>query len=160
MARVQLALNVANLDEAVTFYTAFFHTGPAKLRPGYANFAVDDPPLKLVLFEDPLAAGTVNHLGVEVVSTDEVVSAAEYLVGEGFAVDVESATTCCYALQDKVWVSGPDGARWEVYTVLDDPVAAPTLDESAPCCTSSGAAPVDDPVARDSSPARARRASS
>lgn len=149
MARLQLALNVANLEEAVTFYTTLFRTGPAKRHPGYANFALDDPPLKLVLVEDPLAAGTINHLGVEVFSTDEVNAAAQYLADEGLAVDVESAATCCYAVQDKVWVSGPDGARWEVYTVRRD-VDQSSLDGSSTCGASSGVARVDDPAVRES----------
>ncbi|MHB2029067.1 MAG: ArsI/CadI family heavy metal resistance metalloenzyme [Acidimicrobiales bacterium] len=132
MSRLQLALNVSNLEEAVAFYTMFFATAPAKVRSGYANFAVVDPPLKLVLIENPSAPGTINHLGVEVASGEDVARATGYLAGEGFAVEVEEATTCCYALQNKVWVEGPDGTRWETYTVLRDvPVSASTaLDES------------------------------
>ena len=118
MSRLQLALNVSNLDEAVAFYSKFFQTEPAKLRPGYANFAIAEPPLKLVLFENTEAPGTINHLGVEVSSTEEVVTATKYLADQGFATDVEKQTTCCYAVQDKVWVDGPDASRWEVYTVL------------------------------------------
>jgi catechol 2,3-dioxygenase-like lactoylglutathione lyase family enzyme len=120
MSRVQLALNVADVDAAVDFYTKLFGTPPAKRRPGYANFAVAEPPLKLVLIENAAAAGSVNHLGVEVESTDAVTAATQRLSGEGLPTDVEANTTCCYAVQDKVWVSDPDGARWEVYTVLAD----------------------------------------
>ena len=107
MSRVQLALNVSDLDEAVTFYSTLFGVGPAKVRPGYANFAVADPPLKLVLIEGG-APGTVNHLGIEVASTDEVTAATTALAAAGLATDVEAGTTCCYAVQDKVWVDGPD----------------------------------------------------
>ena len=120
MSRVQLALNVSNIDEAVDFYSKLFQTAPAKRRDGYANFAVTEPPLKLVLIENASAAGTLNHLGVEVFSTDEVAAAQARLAGGGLATATEDNVTCCYALQDKVWVDDPDGAPWEIYTVLGD----------------------------------------
>src|SRR5438876_961785 len=120
MSRVQLALNVANLDGAVDFYTKLFKTEPAKVRPGYANFAVADPPLKLVLIEGNGAPGTLNHLGVEVASTDEVTAAHTRLAGEGLVTATEDNVTCCYAVQDKVWVDAPGGPAWEIYTVLAD----------------------------------------
>ena len=120
MARVQLALNVSNLDEAVAFYTKLFAVGPAKLRPGYANFAIDEPPLKLVLIEGHGEPGSLNHLGVEVASTDEVAATQVRLSGEGLPTAVEDEVACCYAVQDKVWVDGPDGRPWEIYTVLAD----------------------------------------
>jgi len=134
MSRLQLALNVADLDEAIAFYSKFFDTEPAKVRPGYANFAIAQPPLKLVLFEGAGEPGSINHLGVEVNSTDEVVAATARLAGLGFATDVEEQTTCCHAVQDKVWVDGPDHSRWEVYTVLADAVVeqAPTGEDL--CC--------------------------
>jgi predicted enzyme related to lactoylglutathione lyase len=135
VSRLQLALNVSNLDEAVEFYTKFFRTQPSKLRPGYANFAIDEPPLKLVLFENPEAPGTINHLGVEVFSTDEVKEAAQHLSEQGFVTDLEDQTTCCYAVQDKVWVDGPDGSRWEVYTVLADASDASSSASDDTCCT-------------------------
>ena len=140
MSRVQLALNVTDIDEAVDFYTRFFGTGPAKRRPGYANFAVDSPPLKLVLIEsaegrDDGVHGALNHLGVEVDTPDEVRSATDRLSGEGFTPDVQESTTCCYAVQDKAWVTDPDGAPWEVYTVLAD---AP--EETALGCSTEGCA--------------------
>ncbi|MDQ3945421.1 MAG: VOC family protein [Actinomycetota bacterium] len=123
MSRVQLALNVTDLDRAVAFYSKLFGTEPAKLRPGYANFAVSDPPLKLVLFEGQGQGGTINHLGVEVLSSDEVAAAGTRLAGAGLTTANEENTDCCYAVQDKVWVSGPDGEPWEVYTVkADSPV--------------------------------------
>jgi catechol 2,3-dioxygenase-like lactoylglutathione lyase family enzyme len=134
MSRLQLALNVSNLEEAVSFYSTFFKTEPAKLRPGYANFAINEPPLKLVLFENPDAAGTINHLGVEVFSSEEVVDATTYLSGQGFETDIEVQTSCCHAVQDKVWVNGPDESRWEVYTVLSDLPESETGDEDALCC--------------------------
>jgi hypothetical protein len=133
MGRVQLALNVGDLDEAIGFYSKLFQTEPAKRRPGYANFAVVDPPLKLVLFENPAQAGTLNHLGVEVATTGEVASASRRLCAAGLATEVEEGATCCHALQDKVWVAGAD-TRWEVYTVLAD---APQVDEGIAtqgCC--------------------------
>jgi catechol 2,3-dioxygenase-like lactoylglutathione lyase family enzyme len=120
MARVQLALNVSDIDEAVDFYTKLFGTAPAKRRPGYANFAVADPPLKLVLFEGAGEPGTLNHLGVEVASTDEVRAAQERISGTGLDTKNEDNVTCCYAVQDKIWVDAPDGRPWEIYTVLAD----------------------------------------
>lgn len=118
MSRVQLALNVPDLDEAVAFYSRLFATGPSKRKPGYANFAIADPPLKLVLFEHAGAESRLNHLGVEVGSSDEVWAHQSRLSDEG--VDsVEDSGICCFARQDKVWVDGPDGA-WEIYTVLED----------------------------------------
>ena len=120
MSRVQLALNVDDLDEAVTFYSKLFNTQPAKLKEGYANFAVAEPPLKLVLLENPGKGGTINHLGVEVESSDTVHSEIARLAGEGLFTDEEIGTTCCFATQDKVWVTGPAGEKWEVYTVLSD----------------------------------------
>ena len=121
MARVQLALNVRQLDEAVDFYSKLFGTEPAKVRPGYANFAVADPPLKLVLVENPeMPAGSLNHLGVEVESTDEVAAAQARLASEGLPTATEEQVSCCYAVQDKVWVDGPGGEPWEIYTVLAD----------------------------------------
>jgi catechol 2,3-dioxygenase-like lactoylglutathione lyase family enzyme len=120
VSRVQLALNVDDVDAAVAFYTSLFGTGPAKRRPGYANFAIDDPALKLVLIENPGHGGSLNHLGVEVDSTDVVVAETRRLGEAGLATEVEDGTVCCYALQDKVWVDGPLGHRWEIYTVLAD----------------------------------------
>jgi catechol 2,3-dioxygenase-like lactoylglutathione lyase family enzyme len=120
VSRVQLALNVSDIDQAVDFYSKLFATEPAKRRPGYANFAVDAPPLKLVLIENPGAAGSLNHLGVEVFSTDEVTAAQSRLADDGLATATEEGVTCCFAVQDKVWVDDPDGAPWEIYTVLGD----------------------------------------
>jgi catechol 2,3-dioxygenase-like lactoylglutathione lyase family enzyme len=135
MSRVQLALNVEDIDEAVTFYSQLFAAQPAKRRPGYANFALDDPALKLVLIENPGHGGSLNHLGVEVGSTDEVVAATRRYADAGMDTKVEDGTTCCYALQDKVWVSGPAGHRWEVYTVLAD---ADADAEAGVCCSDDG----------------------
>lgn len=118
--RVQLALNVDDLNTAVAFYTRLFGTPPAKVRSGYANFAVASPPLKLVLLENPGQGGTINHLGVEVPDTATVHSEIARLSDEGLFTDEEMGTTCCFATQDKVWVTGPAGERWEVYTVLAD----------------------------------------
>jgi catechol 2,3-dioxygenase-like lactoylglutathione lyase family enzyme len=120
MSRVQLALNVDDVEEAVAFYSRLFRAEPAKRRAGYANFALDDPALKLVLIENPGAGGSLNHLGVEVRTAAEVVDATRRLAAAGLPTRVEDGTTCCYALQDKVWVNGPGGERWEVYTVLAD----------------------------------------
>lgn len=124
--RVQLALNVADLEASVAFYRAMFGVEPHKRRPGYANFAVAEPPLKLVLIETSEAtrgsgaAGALNHLGVEVPSAAEVAEARDRFAAAGLAAFDENDTTCCYALQDKVWVHDPAGAPWEVYTVKDD----------------------------------------
>ena len=120
MSRAQLALNVDDLDEAITFYSKLFNTVPAKVKPGYANFAVAEPPLKLVLIENPGHGGTLNHLGVEVESSDAVHTEIACLTNEGLFTDEELGTTCCFATQDKVWVTGPGGEKWEVYTVLAD----------------------------------------
>jgi catechol 2,3-dioxygenase-like lactoylglutathione lyase family enzyme len=120
MSRVQLALNVSDLDKAVEFYSKLFRIGPAKRRPGYANFAIPEPPLKLVLIEGHGEAGTLNHLGVEVESREEVASTTRRLAAEGMATATEDEVACCYALQDKVWVDAPDGEPWEIYTVLGD----------------------------------------
>jgi catechol 2,3-dioxygenase-like lactoylglutathione lyase family enzyme len=121
MSRVQLALNVDDVDEAVAFYSTLFGTEPAKRRPGYANFAVEQPPLKLVLLENPGQGGTLNHLGVEVEDVDSVDAEQTRLAAAGLASVEERGATCCYAKQDKFWVQGaPGGERWEVYTVLAD----------------------------------------
>jgi catechol 2,3-dioxygenase-like lactoylglutathione lyase family enzyme len=143
MSRVQLALNVADLDDAIAFYTKLFGTAPAKVRPGYANFAVAEPPLKLVLIAGHGDGGTLNHLGVEVESTDEVAATQRRLTGEGLPTATEDEVSCCYAVQDKVWVDAPDGEPWEIYTVLAD-VEMPggelrTVEpqSDAMCCTSA-----------------------
>ena len=120
MSRIQLALNVNDLDAAVDFYSTLFATEPAKRRPGYANFAVENPPLKLVLFENPAAGGTLNHLGVERASMDEVAEQADRLEAAGVTLETEGDVACCYARQSKHWVTGPDGQRWENYVVLAD----------------------------------------
>jgi catechol 2,3-dioxygenase-like lactoylglutathione lyase family enzyme len=132
LPRVQLALNVSDIDAAVSFYSKLFNTEPAKLRPGYANFAIAEPPLKLVLIESTAAResgviGALNHLGVEVDSPEDVRDATRRLRDEGLSPKVEESTTCCYAVQDKAWVSDPDGAPWEVYTVLADATEASDL---------------------------------
>jgi catechol 2,3-dioxygenase-like lactoylglutathione lyase family enzyme len=120
MSRIQIALNVDNLDEAVAFYSKLFNTKPAKRKDGYANFAIAVPPLKLVLLENPGRSGTINHLGVEVESSDEVHAEIARLSDSGLFTQEEIGTTCCFATQDKVWVTGPAGEKWEVYTVLAD----------------------------------------
>lgn len=140
MSRVQLALNVTDLEEAIGFYSKLFGTPPAKVRPGYANFAVAEPPLKLVLIEGEVG-GTLNHLGVEVASTDEVAATDARLRGEGLATATEDQVSCCFAVQDKVWVDGPDGEPWEVYTVLADAehpageLRSADPGEAAACCS-------------------------
>src|SRR4051795_3175303 len=127
MSRVQLALRVANLDAAVDFYSRLFAAEPAKRRPGYANFAIAEPPLKLVLLEGEAGEATrMDHLGVEVPTTEEVTAATARLADAGLVTRTEDNTTCCYAVQDKVWVTGPGGDPWEVYTVTGD--ARPDLE--------------------------------
>lgn len=120
MSRTQLALNVEDLGAAITFYSKLFDTAPAKVKPGYANFAIAQPPLKLVLIENPGHGGTLNHLGVEVESREAVHAEITRLTNEGVLTEEELDTTCCFALQDKVWVTGPAGEKWEVYAVLAD----------------------------------------
>jgi catechol 2,3-dioxygenase-like lactoylglutathione lyase family enzyme len=121
MSRVQLALNVDDLETSVAFYSKLFGTLPAKRRRGYANFAISDPPLKLVLLENPGQGGSVNHLGVEVADVDTVDAELSRLAAAGLAATDERATTCCYAKQDKFWVQDtPNGEQWEIYTVLAD----------------------------------------
>ena len=144
MSRVQLALNVADIDAAVAFYTRLFATGPAKRRPGYANFAITTPPLKLVLIESTGArtdgvAGALNHLGIEVETPEEVRAAAARFDVAGLEPRVQESTTCCYAVQDKAWVSDPDGAPWEVYTVLAD--AADAADATSLGCSEDTCGP-------------------
>ena len=137
MSRVQLALNVSDLDSAIEFYSKLFNTKPAKVREGYANFAIAEPPLKLVLIAGGGTPGTMNHLGIEVESTDEVTSATKRLANEGLVTAVEEETTCCFAVQDKVWVDAPDGEPWEVYTVLADANVMkliPVADSGSVCC--------------------------
>ncbi len=123
MSRLQLALNVEDLDAAVEFYSTLFDTAPAKRRPGYANFAIAQPALKLVLLENPGQSGTLNHLGVERGSLEEVQAEADRLEAAGLALRVEDGVVCCYARQDKHWVTGPDGQEWENYVVLADAFA-------------------------------------
>ena len=130
MSRVQLALNVADLDESIEFYTKLFRVPPAKVREGYANFAIADPPLKLILFAGGGEPGSLNHLGVEVETAEEVAAATARAADADLAHEVQDGTTCCFALQDKVWVEGPDNA-WEFYTVLAD---APTMSCDVTCC--------------------------
>ena len=157
MSRVQLALRVADLEAAVGFYSRLFDTEPAKRRPGYANFAIAEPPLKLVLLEGEAGEPTrMDHLGVEVASTDEVAAATDRLADAGLATRVEDNTTCCYAVQDKVWVTGPANEKWEVYTVLADSdtfgtspklleqnAAADDAEQGSVCCGGSAAEPAE-----------------
>ncbi|HET6627405.1 MAG TPA: ArsI/CadI family heavy metal resistance metalloenzyme [Nocardioidaceae bacterium] len=161
MSRVQLALRVADLDGAVAFYSRLFDTTPAKRRPGYANFAITEPPLKLVLLEgEPGEDTRMDHLGVEVASTELVAAATRRLADAGLATRVEDQTTCCYAVQDKVWVTGPGNEPWEVYAVTAD--ARPDLEGETDlglsevagdgnCCTdtaTSAATPASDATDR------------
>jgi catechol 2,3-dioxygenase-like lactoylglutathione lyase family enzyme len=146
MSRVQLALNVDDLEASIAFYSKLFNAEPHKVKAGYANFAIAEPPLKLVLIENPGQGGSVNHLGVEVESSEQVHAEIARLSGAGLFTAEEIGQTCCFATQDKVWVSGPAGERWEVYTVLaDSPTfgAEPTAEtccgqqvsDTAACCS-------------------------
>ena len=150
MSRVQLALNVNDLEESIGFYSRLFATEPAKVRPGYANFAIAEPPLKLVLIESPGEGGSLNHLGVEVEDVETVDSIQARLSDDGLTSTDERDATCCYARQDKFWVEGtPNGESWEVYTVLADSptfwgeqpsdpgccATTATTEEAAVCCT-------------------------
>jgi catechol 2,3-dioxygenase-like lactoylglutathione lyase family enzyme len=136
-----VALNVTNLDDAIAFYSRLFDANPAKMLPGYANFAIADPPLKLVLIENAGGRGTgvtgaLNHLGVEVETAEDVETAIGRLSAEGLSPEVHERTTCCYAVQHKAWVRDPDGAPWEVYTVLAD-----ALDETSLGCSTESCQP-------------------
>lgn len=149
MSRLQLALNVDNVDDSVAFYSKLFGTEPAKRRPGYANFAIAEPPLKLVLLENPGQGGSLNHLGVEVPDVDTVDAEQTRLTTEGLASIDERGTTCCYAKQDKFWVQGaPNGESWEIYTVLADSETFDTASDAADAaCCGTDAADEDAPVA-------------
>jgi catechol 2,3-dioxygenase-like lactoylglutathione lyase family enzyme len=138
MSRVQLALRVADLEGSIAFYSKLFGAEPDKRRPGYANFAIAQPPLKLVLIEGTPGEPTrMDHLGVEVETTDQVTAATARLAAEGLPTATEEDTACCYAVQDKVWVTGPGGEPWEVYVVKGD---ADVLDKGADsvCCAPTG----------------------
>ena len=136
MSRVQLALNVGDLEASIEFYTKLFKTPPAKIRENYANFAIAEPPLKLVLIAGGGEPGSLNHVGVEVDSTDEVLAASQRMEAEGAACELQESTTCCFAVQDKVWVSGPE-IPWEIYTVLAD--AQVMQPEPGQCCAADDA---------------------
>ena len=138
-SRIQLALNVTDLEQATRFYTDLFGVGPAKQRTGYANFEVSDPPLKLVLFEHSTAESSLNHLGVEVASTDDVVAAAERFEAAGLRHSFMASDRCCHAVQDKVWVDAPDVplGGWEFYTVLADDPAQATGQTQGTCCATA-----------------------
>ena len=129
--RLQLALNVEKIDESIDYYSKLFNTAPHKIRPGYANFAIDSPPLKLVLFENPGAAERINHLGVELNNEENLAGVSERLSAEGLNDTTEQGTTCCFAKQDKVWSTEPQGLRWEWYKILDD---NPDKLTSSKCC--------------------------
>ena len=147
MSRVQLALRVADLEGSIAFYSKLFGAEPAKRRPGYANFAIAEPPLKLVLIEGAPGDPTrMDHLGVEVQTTEEVIGAAGRLAAEGLTTVTEEDTACCYAVQDKVWVTGPGGEPWEVYVVKADSDALDKAESSA-CCAPAGAAGAAAPAA-------------
>ncbi len=136
MSRLQLALNVDDLDTSIAFYSKLFGTEPAKVRDGYANFAVAEPPLKLVLIENPGKGGSVNHLGVEVADVDTVDAEQTRLATAGLASVDERDTVCCYAKQDKFWVQGtPNGEQWEIYTVLADSPVYGDDGITAACCS-------------------------
>lgn len=161
MSRVQLALRVADLEGSIAFYSKLFGAEPAKRRPGYANFAITEPPLKLVLIEGEAGEDTrLDHLGVEVATTDQVAAATARLKDAGLATFEENDTSCCYALQDKVWVTGPGKEPWEVYVVKAD---ANTLDKAADapdaCCgTTACCTPDEQALDTTQSPAEAKAA--
>jgi len=138
-SRLQLALNVDDIDQPVAFYSKLFGTEPAKVRPGYANFAIAEPPLKLVLLENPGRGGSLNHLGIEVPDTGTVTAEQARLAQAGLAPATAGETTCCYARQDKFWVQGaPDGESWEIYTVLADSQTFYAEGHGPECCGGTG----------------------
>ncbi|MER5894636.1 ArsI/CadI family heavy metal resistance metalloenzyme [Streptomyces sp. NPDC001876] len=145
MSRVQLALRVPDLAASIAFYSKLFGTEPAKLRDGYANFAIAEPPLKLVLIEGTAGEDTrMDHLGVEVDTTEAVLAATTRLSDAGLATAEEHDTTCCYALQDKVWVHGPGREPWEVYVVKADADSLAKQQGSTCCGTDSADARVSE----------------
>ena len=135
--RIQLALNVRNLDEAVAFYTKFFSVEPHKRRPGYANFAIDTPPLKLVLFENPNATERLHHLGVEVFEPEQIEHTSRRLSEVGILDETQRDETCCHATQDKLWTQEPQGLRWEWYRITDDNPVVTRKARGAGCCSSA-----------------------
>ncbi|MCW2931099.1 MAG: Glyoxalase/bleomycin resistance protein/dioxygenase [Actinomycetia bacterium] len=148
MSRVQLALRVADLEGSIAFYSKLFGAGPAKRRPGYANFAITEPPLKLVLIEgQPGEPTRMDHLGVEVATTEEVTAAAGRLAGQGLPTLTEEDTACCYAVQDKVWVTGPGSEPWEVYVVKSDADVLDKAEDSACCSPATQAGGATQPAA-------------
>jgi len=140
MSRVQLALNVTDVEAAAEYYGKLFGAEPAKRRRGYVNFAIEDPPLKLVLIENA-TGGSINHLGVEVDTTDAVMAADRRLGGEGLDTNVEEQVACCYAVQDKTWSKDPDGVDWEIYSVLADADVMSESEDGACCGDVAGEAP-------------------
>lgn len=141
--RLQLALNVRNLDEAVAYYSKLFDAEPHKRRAGYANFAIETPPLKLVLFENPGAPERLNHLGVEVFEREQIEAASQRLAGAGILDEIQQEETCCHATQEKVWSQDPHGLRWEWYRITDD---NPAEDDQIPangCCSDVQTAPMN-----------------
>lgn len=137
--RLQLALNVRKLEEAIDYYSKLFNVSPHKTRPGYANFSIDNPPLKLVLFENPTASERINHLGVEVFEAEELEKASGRLEAAGMIDLVEKDETCCHATQDKVWTQEPQGLHWEWYRIKDDNPAEKSV-TARPCCVTTGCA--------------------
>ncbi|MCQ4083914.1 VOC family protein [Streptomyces sp. RB6PN25] len=162
MSRVQLALRVADLEGSIAFYSKLLNAEPAKRRPGYANFAITEPPLKLVLIEGQAGEDTrLDHLGVEVESTKQVAAATTRLKDAGLATFEENDTSCCYALQDKVWVTGPGKEPWEVYVVKADDDTLGKSADSAPeaCCgTTACCTPDEQAIDPAQSPAQAKAA--
>ena len=132
--RLQLALNVENIDESTEYYSKLFNIRPHKIRPGYANFAIESPPLKLVLFENPGASERINHLGVELGEDEELENISDRLERDGLADLSEQATTCCFAKQDKIWSTEPQGLRWEWYKILDDNPQQIQSTKASTCC--------------------------
>ena len=143
--RLQLALNVNDLNEAIAYYTKLLGSEPHKIRDGYANFAIESPPLKLVLFENPEAPERLNHLGVEVFEPGQVAAAKNRLSESNILEQVQINETCCHATQDKVWSREPQGLRWEWYLITNDTITNVTITDEAPhktaetrpCCSRS-----------------------
>ncbi|MDR6224186.1 ArsI/CadI family heavy metal resistance metalloenzyme [Desmospora profundinema] len=134
-----VAVNVKNLDDSVAFYRHLFGEEPAKVRPGYAKFDLEEPALNFTLNEGGKTDGGINHLGIQVESTEAVLAAKERLKNAGLASFDEMDTTCCYARQDKIWVTSPDGHRWEIFFVKEDAESfgesPDSVEEASPCCT-------------------------
>src|SRR5262245_33790624 len=134
--KAHLGLNVTDVTKSTEFYRKMFGIEPSKVRPGYAKFDLQRPPLNLTLNQNSLSGrGALSHLGIQVASTDDVLAIKEKWIAAGLLTRDEMQTACCYALQDKIWVNDPDGNEWEVFVVLEDNLPALNNAATHSCCS-------------------------